>query len=92
MWTILKVMPNRCRYWFQQDGERTSNLSLEWLQEKFGNCIISGNTDIIWPARRPEKTLCDYHLWGISYAEIQKVKSGRAQRGSEWCVSKRPSN
>ena len=50
MWPILQTMPNRARYWFQQDGARshTSNLSLEWLREKFGHRIISGNTDIPW--------------------------------------------
>ena len=64
MWPILQTMPNRARYWFQQDGARshTSNFSLEWLQEKFR------------PARSPDKSPLDYFLWGICEAEIRRVK------------------
>ena len=66
MWPILLTMPNRRNYWFQQDGARchTSNLSLEWIREKFGTRVISGNTEIPWPARSPDKAPCDYYLWG----------------------------
>lgn len=66
----------RRRYWFQQDGARchTSNLSLEWLRQKFGNRIISGNTDIPWPARSPDESPLDYFLWGIAETEVRRVK------------------
>ena len=66
----------RCVIWFQQDGARchTSNLSLEWLREKFGNQIISGNTEIPWPARSPDEAPCDFYLWSICEAEIRRVK------------------
>ena len=76
MWPILQTMPNRRRYWFQQDGARchTSNLSLEWLRQKFGNRIISGNTDIPWPARSPDESPLDYFLWGIAETEVRRVK------------------
>ena len=76
MWPILQSMPNRRHYWFQQDRARchTSNLSLEWLREKFGNQIISGNTEIPWPARSPDEAPCDFYLWSICEAEIRRVK------------------
>ena len=76
MWPILQSMPNRRHYWFQQDGARchTSNLSLEWLREKFGNQIISGNTEIPWPARSPDEAPCDFYLWSICKAEIRRGK------------------
>ena len=76
MWPILLTMPRRARYWFQQDGARchTSNLSLEWIREKFGTQVISGNTEIAWPARSPDEAPCDYFLWGICDQEIRRVK------------------
>lgn len=76
MWPILRTLPRRARYWFQQDGARahTSNLSLEWLRQKFGDRIISGNTAIPWPAHSPDEAPCDYWLWSICEAEIRRVK------------------
>ena len=60
----------------QQVGAKahTSNLSLEWIREKFGTRVISGNTEIPWPARSPDKAPCDYYLWGNCEAEIRRVK------------------
>ena len=76
MWPIIQTLPNKNRLWFQQDGARchTSNLSLEWIREKFGTRVISGNTAIPWPARSPDKSPLDYFLWGNSEAEIRRVK------------------
>ena len=36
--------------------------------------MISGNTEIAWPACSPYEALCDNFLWGICDQEIQKVK------------------
>ena len=44
------------------------------MWEKFGNQIISGNTEIPWPARSPAEAPCDFYLWGICEAEIRRVK------------------
>ena len=76
MWPIIQTLPNKSRLWFQQDGARchTSNLSLEWIREKFGTRVISGNTAIPWPARSPDKSPLDYFLWGNSEAELCRVK------------------
>ena len=76
MWPILQSLPNRGQYWFQQDGARahTSKLSLEWIREKFGTRVISGNTAIPWPAHSPDKSPLDYFLWGNVEAEIRRVK------------------
>ena len=40
----------------------------------FGTRVISGNTEIPWPARSPDKAPCDYYLWGNCEAEIRRVK------------------
>ena len=36
--------------------------------------IISDSTEIPWPAQSPDKTLCDFYLWGICKAKIRRVK------------------
>ena len=36
--------------------------------------MISGNTEIAWRARSPDKAPCDYFLWGICDQEIRRVK------------------
>ena len=36
--------------------------------------MISGNTEIGWPACSPYEALCDNFLWGICDQEIRKVK------------------
>ena len=76
MWPIVSALPNKNRLWLQQDGARahTSNLSLEWIREKFGTRVISGNTAIPWPAHSPDKSPLDYFLWGNAEAEIRRVK------------------
>ena len=44
------------------------------LSRSVGHRIISGNTEILWLARSPDKALCDFCLWGICEAEIRRVK------------------
>ena len=42
--------------------------------DSVGPLIISDNTEIPWPARRPDKAPCDFYLWGICEAEIRRVE------------------
>ena len=59
-----------------------ANLSVKWIREKlsivltsaFGTQVISGNTEIAWPACSPYEAPCDNFLWGICDQEIRKVK------------------
>ena len=44
------------------------------LSRSVGPLIISDNTEISWPAWRPDKAPCDFYLWGICEAEIRRVK------------------
>ena len=44
------------------------------LSRSAGEQIISGNTDIPWPARSPDQAPCDFWLWSICEAEIRRVK------------------
>ncbi len=36
--------------------------------------MISGNTEIAWPARSPDVAPCVYFLWGIFDQEIRSVE------------------
>ena len=36
--------------------------------------MISGNTEIAWPACSPYEAPCDYFLWGICDQENRRVK------------------
>ena len=44
------------------------------LSRSAGEQIISGNTDIPWPARSPDQAPCDFWLWSICKAEVRRVK------------------
>ena len=44
------------------------------LSRSVGHRIISGNTEIPWPARSPDKAPCDFCLRGICEAEIKRVE------------------
>ena len=55
-WPAIKNVSNRRGYWFPQDGARphTTKMVLDWLEEKFGNRIISSLTDRVWPPHSPD--------------------------------------
>lgn len=51
--------------WFQQDGATAhcANETLQLLQTKFGDRIISRRTQQPWPPRSPDLSACDFFLW-----------------------------
>lgn len=54
------------RCWFQQDGAtaHTTAAVLSFLQNTFGNRVLSRNADVQWPPRSPDLTSPDFFLWG----------------------------
>ena len=52
--------------YFQQDGAppHCSNASLSWLEEQFGERIISRKADFSWPPYSPDLNPADFFLWG----------------------------
>ena len=50
----------------------TARKSLVVLREMFPGRLISLRGDILWPARSPDLTPCDYFLWGYLKAEVFK--------------------
>ncbi|PNF37887.1 hypothetical protein B7P43_G07408 [Cryptotermes secundus] len=60
--------------WFQQDGAmaHTARASITVLRAKFPGHLISLQGDILWAARSPDLTPCDFFLWGYPKAEVFK--------------------
>ena len=56
----------RDEQWFKQDGAtpHTSNYSLEWLRESFGDRLISRRCDPEWASHSPDLNPPDFYLWG----------------------------
>ena len=53
--------------WFQQDGAtlHTANITLEWLDQRFPDRLISRRRDSEWPPHSPDLNLLDFYLWGL---------------------------
>lgn len=49
-------------FWFQQDvvTSNTVRISMNAIQQIFGNHIIFKNNDIHWPPRSPNLAQCDF--------------------------------
>ena len=54
--------------WMQQDGAtcHTANETIELLQRRFGDKLISRNGPVNWPPRSCDFTPLDYFLWGYA--------------------------
>lgn len=59
-------------WWFQQDGAspHTSKLTLSWLENHFGDQIISRKTEHEWPPHSPDLTPLDFFLWGYLKSKV----------------------
>jgi hypothetical protein len=57
---------------FQQDSATAhmANISLEALQEVFGDCMISCG---LWPPRSLNLTPCDFYFWGSLKDKVYKT-------------------
>ena len=53
--------------WFQQDGvtPHTARRTLVWLQERFGNRVVSRMLTNVWAPHSPDLNRLDYFLWGL---------------------------
>jgi len=72
----LTKFPQNDNFWFQQDGatSHTARLSINAIQQIFGNRIISKNGDIQWPPRSPDLSVCDFFLWGYLKSKVYAQK------------------
>ena len=76
------VWPKVCRtvssrqLWFQQDGATVLDTTLRaraWLQQKFGQRVISRHMDRPWPAKSPDLSPLDYWFWSVAMRELARV-------------------
>ena len=63
----LKELKNYKRVWFQQDGAKKP---MDLLKEIFGYRVISLRGKVVWPARSPDLSPCDFFLWGFLKAKV----------------------
>lgn len=58
--------------WFQQDGAtpHTSRRSLEWLEARFGDRIISRRSQNDWAPHSPDLNPLDFFVWGHIKGQI----------------------
>jgi len=85
-WSALQRKRPNNRDWFMQDGAppHTANLSLNWLQDHFGNRVISKKADHAWSPHSPDLNPLDYYLWGHlkslvytqRYENVAQLKEG----------------
>ncbi len=56
----------RNRQWFQQDGAtpQTANVTLEWLDQRFPDRLVSRRRDPEWAPHSPDLNPPDFYLWG----------------------------
>ena len=52
--------------WLQEDGAttHTARISMEKLRQMFPGRVVSLRGDVVWPARSPVLSMCDFFLWG----------------------------
>jgi hypothetical protein len=62
--------------WFQHGGAtmHMARAPVEVLIEIFPGCLISLHGNILWPARSPYPSPCDFFLWGYLKAEVFKCR------------------
>jgi hypothetical protein len=59
---------------WMQDGAppHVTNDVMDFLEERFGNQIISRRSEHAWPPRSPDLTPCDFFLWGYLKSIVYK--------------------
>ncbi len=75
VWPELVKIKEQNRIYFQQDGApaHTAKLSMNALKQLFpGRLISSKGGDILWPARSPDLTSCDFFIWSFVKAYVFK--------------------
>jgi hypothetical protein len=60
---------------FQQEGamSHATRDSMSAVRNFFPNHVISRYGDIIWPARSPDLSACDFFLWGCLKSQVFKA-------------------
>lgn len=78
VWPAVRNIATRQQYWFQQDGAscHVTTRCLDFLKEKFGDRIISRNTDHHWPPYSPDLSPLDFSVWNQVTVNMKKMQPG----------------
>ena len=65
MWPSVRFQATRRQYWFQQDGAapHVTVPVMDFLRSKFGDRIISRNSEHHWPPYSPDLSCLDFSVW-----------------------------
>ena len=76
VWQNVKHVATRRECWFQQDGAccHVTAQCLSFLGSKFGDRIISHNTQHHWPPYSPDLLPLDYSFWSQCTEYVKKEK------------------
>ena len=76
VWPAIKSLATRKRYWFQQDSASPHCTAevLEFLRSKFGDRLISRNTDHHWRPYSPDLSPLDFSFWGQAMAHVVRTE------------------
>lgn len=69
------------RIYYQQDGAPAHNAQVvrPFLEEHFGDHLITTNGPIRWPPRSPDLSILDFFLWGYLQNKIYTVQFERIE-------------
>ena len=76
-WTTLcRQRLDRNTQWFMQDGvsSHTAGISRDWLQNKFGERVISLRTNFEWTPHSPDLNPLDFFLWVFFKDAVYRTK------------------
>ena len=79
VWPAVRNIATKQQYWFQQDGAscHVTTLCLDILKEKFGDRIISRNTDHhYWPPYSPDLSPLNFSVWNQVTVNMKKMQPG----------------
>lgn len=76
LWPSIRAVATRKQYWFQQDGAtcHVTRPCLDFLKSKFGDRILSRNTEHHWPPNSPDLSPMDFSFWSQAMLYINKNK------------------
>lgn len=74
VWPNVKNTATRRQYWFQQDGAscHVTAPCLEFLSSKFGDRVISRNTQHHWPPYSPDLSPLDFSFWSQAMMHVNQ--------------------
>ena len=81
VWPAVRNIATGQQYWFQQDGAScdVTTRCLDFLKEKFGDRIISRNTNHHWPPYSLDLSPLDFSIWNQVTVNMKKMQPGTLQ-------------